>query len=100
MKTVRLLRNGHFLLQVASTVQCRIMNKLENLAGCLVTANIHSTLNTCKEVIRCAKVLDCDEPERLRELKPQGVSAITNFTVKEDSGSSRNTNTFIITLKT
>jgi len=76
------------------------VNKPDNLAGCPVTASPHRTLNTCKEVIRCAQLVDCDEEETLRELKPQGVSAITNITVKDNSGGSRNTNTFIITFKT
>jgi len=100
VKTVRLLRNGHLLLEVASAVQSRIVNKLDNLAGCPVTASPHRTLNTCKGVIRCAQLVDCDEDETLRELKPQGVSAIYNITVKDNSGGSRNTNTFIITFKT
>jgi len=60
MKTVRLLRNGH-LLEVDSAVQSRIVNKLDNLAGCPVTASPHRTLNTCKGVIRCAQLVDCDE---------------------------------------
>jgi len=73
------------------------VNKLDNLAGCPVTACPHRTFNTCKVVIRCAQLVDCDEEETLRELKPQGVSAITIITVKDNSGGS---NTFIITLKT
>jgi len=100
MKTVRLLRNGHLLLEVASAVQSRIVNKLDNLAGCPVTASPHRTLNTSKGVIRCAQLVDCDEDETLRELKPQGVSAIYNITVKDNSGGSGNTSTFIITFKT
>jgi len=43
-KTVRLLRNGHLLLEVASADQSRIVNKLDNLAGCPVTASPHRTL--------------------------------------------------------
>ena len=100
IKTVRLLRNGHLLLEVASAVQSQIVNNLDNLAGCPVTASPHRTLNTCKGVFRCAQLVDCDEEKTLRELKPQGVLAITNITVKDDSGGTRNTNTFIITFKT
>jgi len=96
-KTVRLLRNGHLLLEVAPAVQSRIVNMLDNLAGCPVTASPHRTLNTCKGVIRCAQLVNCDVKETFRELKPQAVSAITNITVKDNSGGSRNTNIFIIT---
>jgi len=96
VKTVRPLRNGDFLLEVTSAVQSRIVSKLDNLAGCPVTASPHRTLNTCKGVIRCAPLVDCDKDHTLKELKPQGVSDITNITVKHDSGSRKNTNTFII----
>jgi len=36
----------------------------------------------------------------LKELEPQGVTDIVNISVKDDSGGSRNTNTFIITFRT
>jgi len=63
VKTVMRLRNGDFLLEVNSAVQSRIVNKLDNLAGCAVTASPHRTLNTCKGVIRCAPLVDCDKDE-------------------------------------
>ena len=89
VKTVRRLRNGDFLLEVTSAVQSRIVNKLDNLAGCPVTASPHRTLSTCKGVIRCAPLVDCDKDETVTELKPQGVSDISNITVKDDSGSKK-----------
>jgi len=58
VKTLRRLRNGDFLLEISSAVQSRIVNKLDNLAGCPVTASPHGTLNTCKGVIRCAPLVD------------------------------------------
>ena len=97
VKTVRPLRNGDFLLEVTSAVQSRIVSKLDNLAGCPVTASPHRTLNTCKGVISCAPLVDCDKDQTLKELKPQGVlepqgvSDITNIMVKHDSGSRKNT---------
>ena len=72
VKTVRHLRNGHFLLEVASAVQSRIVDKLANLAGCPVTASPHRTRYACKGVIRCAQTVGCDEQETLRELYPRG----------------------------
>ena len=51
------------------------------------------------DVIRCGPLVDCDKQETLKELKPQGVSDITNITVRDDYGSRKNTNTFIITFK-
>jgi len=41
VKTVRRLTNGDFLLEVTSAVQSRIVNKLDKLAGCPVTASHH-----------------------------------------------------------
>ena len=43
VKTVSRLRNGDFLLEVTSAVQSRIVNKLDNLAGCPFTASPHRT---------------------------------------------------------
>ena len=97
VKTLRRLRNGDFLLEVASAVQNRIVNKLVNLGGCLVTTSPHRTLNTCKGVARCGPLVDCDKEESLSELKSQGMKNIFNITVKDDSGGRRNTNTFIVT---
>jgi len=63
VKTARSLRNGDFLLEVSSAVQSRIVNKLDNLAGCPVTASPHRTLNSCKGVIQCGPLVDCDKDE-------------------------------------
>jgi len=91
VKTVRRLRNGNFLLEVTSVVQSRRVNKFDNLAGCPVRSSPHRTLNTCKGVIRCAPLVDCDKDETVTELEPQGVSDISNITVKDDSGSRKKT---------
>ena len=80
-------------------VHGRSLNKLDNLAGCPVTASPHRTLNTCKGVIRCWPLVDCDKEEILDELQSQGVTDIYNILTKDDSGSRCNTNTFIITFK-
>ena len=100
VKTLRRLQNGDFLLEVAPAVQSRIVDKLDNLAGCPVTTSPHRILNTCKGVIRCGPLVDCDNEETLTELKPQGVKDILNITVKDDSGGRRNTNASILTFKT
>jgi len=73
VKTLRRLRNGDFLLEISSAMQSRIVNKLDNLAGCPVTASPHRTLNTCKGVIRCAPLVDCDKEEIISEQKYNGL---------------------------
>jgi len=100
VKTLRRLQNGDFLLEVASAVQSGIVNRLDNLAGCPVTTSPHRTLNTCKGVVRCGPLVNCDKEETLKELQSQGVKDIFNITVKDDSGGRRNINTFIVTFET
>jgi len=63
------------------------------------SASPHKTLNSCKGVIRCRPLVDCDKEEILHELQSQGVTDIYNILTKDDSGSRRNTNTFIIMFK-
>jgi len=87
-------------VEVGSASQSRSLNKINNLAGCPVTASPHRTLNTCKGVIRCRALIDCPEDEILEELKSQGVRDIYNILTKDDSGNKRNTNTFIVTFHT
>ena len=96
--SVRRLRKGDLLLEVTSAAS-RCLNKLDNLAGCPVTASPHRTLNSFKGVIRCRPLVDCDKEETLNELQSQGVTDIYNILTKDDSGGRRNTNTFIITFK-
>jgi len=99
VKTIRRLRKGDLLIEITSAAQSRALNKLDNLAGCPVTASPHRTLNSCKGVIRCRPLVDCDKDEILEELQSQGVTDIYNILTKDDSGGRRNTNTFIITFK-
>jgi len=84
---------------MVSAAQSRCLNKLDNLAGCPVTASLYRTLNSCRGVIRCWPLVDCDKEEILDELQSQGVTDIYNILTKDDSGGRRNTNTFIITFK-
>ena len=64
-----------------------------------MTAYTGTSLNSCKGVIRCKELIDCDQQEILSELKSQAVSDITNITIKDSSGGRKNTSTFIVTFK-
>jgi len=101
VKTVRCLRQGDILIEVSSATQSFAVTKLNNLAGCLVTASPHCTVNTCKEIIRCncKPLLDCQKQEVLAEMKSQGVVFIENISVKDSSGGKRSTNTFVVTFR-
>ena len=98
-KTIQALRSGDLLVQVSSAAQSRSISKLDKIADRPVTVTAHRTLNTCKGVIRCRELIDCDTQEILDELKPQGVVAINNISVRNDSGGRRNTNTFIVSFR-
>ena len=87
-------------MEVSSASQSRSLNKINNLAGCPVTASPRRSLNTRKGVIRCRVLIDCSKDEILEELKSQHVTEIYNILTKDDSGNRRNTNTFIITFHT
>lgn len=88
VKTVRQLRNDDFLLEVASAVHNRIVNKMGNLAGGHITTSPHRTLSTSKGVIRCALLVDCGKEETLRELKSQGVKHIQSNLIISNSDNS------------
>ena len=51
MKTVRLLRNGHLLLEVASAVQSRIVNKLDNLCTRFLFTDAGSYTEPCTPIM-------------------------------------------------
>ena len=96
-QNVTRLRDGNILVEVATAAQSRKILKLETLVDCPITVSPHRSLNTRKGVIRCKALIDCDRDEILEGLQSQGVTDISNITVKGDSGSRRNTNTFIVT---
>ena len=97
VKSIKRFRKGDLLIEVSTAIQSRIVNKLNNLAGCPVTASPHRTLNTVKGVFQCAPLIDCNREEILSELASQGVTDIFSITVRDESGGRRSTNTFIVT---
>ena len=84
-------------VEVATAAQSRNILKPETLADCPITVSPHRSLNTRKGVIRCKALIDCDRDEILEGLQSQGVTDISNISVKDDAGGRRNTKTFIVT---
>jgi len=97
LKTVTRLQKGDILLEASTSTQSRCLSHLKDIVGCPVSVTPHRTLNSCKGVIRCRDLVDCDKAEILSELNNQHLTDINNITVRGDSGSRRNTNTFIVT---
>jgi len=86
LNTNRKLRSGDILVELSSSSQIQAITKLKHIMDRPVTATPHKTLNSCKGVIRCRKLVDCDRDEALNELKSQNVSDLTNILVKDSSG--------------
>ena len=61
LKSIKKLRSGDFLLEVSSATQSRQMNKLKSIMDCSVTVTPHRSLNSCKRVIGCKELIDCDQ---------------------------------------
>jgi len=81
--------DDNILMKVASVVQSQNIVKLQTLVDCPVTVTPHQSLNTCKGVVRCRNLIDCDRDETLNGLKSQGVVDISNVTVKMTGGIDR-----------
>ena len=89
LKTVKRLQKGDLLLEASSSTQSRCLQHLTHLGDCPVSVTPHRTLNSCKGVIRCRDLVDCDKDEILSELSNQHVTDIHNITVPNDSGGRR-----------
>jgi hypothetical protein len=61
-----------------------------------VKVTAHRTLNSCRGIIRCRDLRDCDDGEVLHELQSQGVSAVKHILVSRNDRKEP-TNTFILT---
>jgi len=71
--------------------------KLDNLAGWPVTASPHRTLNTCKEVVMFAPLIDCDREEALSH---KALLTSSTSLSKKTQEVVETRNTFIITFRT
>jgi hypothetical protein len=64
-----------------------------------VAVTPHRSLNSCRGIIRCRDLRDCDDAEVLAELQPQGVTAIYHMLATRN-GIKEPTNTFVLTFNT
>lgn len=96
VRELKKLRSGTLLVRVASKGQAAAIVNLTQFAMVPVTVTAHKTLNTCRGVIRCRELRDCDDEEVMAELKAHGVISVHHVQATR-SGKKEPTNTFILT---
>jgi len=95
----RKLRSGSILVRVASQAQANLIINIKTILDINVAATPHRTLNSCRGIIRCRDLRDCDDTEVLHELQPQGVTAVHHILATRN-GIKEPTNTFVLTFNT
>ncbi|GBO13354.1 hypothetical protein AVEN_41245-1 [Araneus ventricosus] len=72
--SVRKLRSGDLLIEVASKIQSQKIVALKTVGIIPVTISPHSSLNTSKGIISCGEMLNDAMEEITNELQCQGVT--------------------------
>jgi hypothetical protein len=83
-KSVKKLRSGELLVEVATTKQALILSNAKTLADLPVIVSTHSTLNFSKGVISEPDLQFIPETEILENLQDQLVCAVRRITVRRD----------------
>ncbi|GBL78442.1 putative RNA-directed DNA polymerase from transposon X-element [Araneus ventricosus] len=99
VKSTKLIRSGDLLVEVASSKQAQQMLKLNALSTIPVSVKPHETLNTCKGVITCGRLLNLPNEEIAQELRGQGIKDVRRINIRRD-GALIPTKHFILTFHT
>ena len=98
-KSVKKLRSGDLLIEYTGRKQIENLLRTEKFFDLDVKVSLHSSLNTCKSVVRCPDLRACSEQEILENMREQGVIAVRRIKIRRD-GSLKDTNTFVFTFNT
>ncbi|GBN97869.1 hypothetical protein AVEN_94094-1 [Araneus ventricosus] len=98
-KFPKLICSGHLLVEVASSKQAQQILKLHALSTIPVSVKPHETLNTCKGVITCGRLLNLTNEEIAQELCGQGIKDVQRINIRRD-GELIPTKQFILTFNT
>ena len=82
VKSVKRLRSGDILVEVASSQQAANILRLEKIIDSPVKVTPHRTLNYSRMVIHCPDIKDLSTDEIVKELSDQGVCEARKFGVK------------------
>ena len=95
VKSIKKLQSGCLLVEVSTKTYADLLSKITELANIPVAVSAHRTLNSCRGIIRCRDIRDCDDAEILQELKSAGVTSVRRiFAFRE--GHKVSTNSFIL----
>lgn len=96
VRELKKLRSGTLLVRVASKGQAAAIVNLTQFAMVPVTVTAHKTLNTCRGVIRCRELRDCDDEEVMAELKAHGVISVHHVQATRSEKKSQQTHSSLL----
>nr|XP_054748746.1 uncharacterized protein LOC129254320 [Lytechinus pictus]XP_054748747.1 uncharacterized protein LOC129254320 [Lytechinus pictus] len=96
VKSIKRLRSGDILVEVERAGQASNLLKTDKFVNIPIKVSPHKTLNSCKGVVRCPELRDCDDDEILEELADQQVIDVHRITVNQN-GIKKPTNTLFLT---
>ena len=73
-KSIKTLRSGDLLFEYVNKNISKICYVLKPFFGLAVKMSLHSSLNTCKGVVRCLDLRGCSEQEILENMREQDVT--------------------------
>ena len=82
-----------------STKNIEILLRTKKFFDLAVKVSLHSSLNTCKDVVRCPVLRGSSEQEILENMREQGVIDVRRIKVCHE-GALKHTNTFVFTFNT
>ena len=93
---IKRLRSGDVLVEVDRASQADGLLKIVTFVGKPVRVIPHRSLNSCKGVVRCSELRDCDDDEILEELADQHVTEVHRVMINQN-GIKKPTNTLFLT---
>ena len=98
-KSIKKLRSGDLLVVYVNKNHIENLLRTKKFFDLAVKVSLHSSLNTCKGVVRCPDLRGCSEQEILENMREQGVTDVRRIKIRRD-GTLNDTNTFVITFNT
>ena len=99
-QSVKKLRNGNLLVECKTKKQSDNLLKNKLFFGIKVKVYAHSTLNSCKGIIRCRDLANCESLEEIKtNLKQKRVTDVYRIKTKRN-GILLDTDTYILTFDT
>ena len=83
VKSIKKLRKGSLLVEVASFTQSKNIAKIDRLANVPVLVSPHKSLNSSKGVIRTRELDGMSEADILSSLEAQHVTSVKRMTIKK-----------------